>query len=412
MYKKKHMKNTKRHALGFSPHAAKLLQRRHLRLYGGVRDREGKEKIRTTHLISLETTPPSAPIAITTGQTTEETPVIYISITMLGKMTMTLHARSGIVRAVPLNLKAKSLQLLAYLAWQRSTGVRRDLLLERIWGHGKTNDEATREKLGDAFSDAKKALRSAVQKVVEKLITEQGEELLNSALDIFQHRNQMWWLSPLCRVVDLEEIEAQYKVIAEAERSGTLFNSVPEYVKDACYGIVATYTGDFLRFLTDHYPDDLDPWYSSWVREPITRYRDYYLQALWYASEYEQQVGRRLSDISLVGEVEKQRECLGRSAELYKAYAMSACNNQYDLKVFYGSPNRGDGERVKRSEEAMRNCIKLYGQLGSFYLIDETYNAYYDLMRDISDENWEPSEETLRVVRAARERAAAYRTEE
>jgi hypothetical protein len=92
------------------------------------------------------------PGAITATRVTE----IYISITLLGKMTLTLHIPGGIIRAIPLNLSPRNLQLLAYLAWKRSTGVRRDLLLEQIWGHGRTGEEATNEKLGEAFNNAKK----------------------------------------------------------------------------------------------------------------------------------------------------------------------------------------------------------------------------------------------------------------
>jgi hypothetical protein len=372
--------------------------------YKGTGGQERKEHNSVTR--STEST--SVAIAV---ETISEASVAYISITLLKTVTMELHLPGGIICAIPLDLNPKTLQLLAYLGWKRSAGVRRDLLLEQIWGHGRTDEEATSQRLGEAFNNAKKSLRSTVRKVAKKLNTELGEIMLSPTLDIFEHRYQMWRLSSICRVSDLEIAEAQYQVIAEAKKRGALANAVPEYVKEACDALIAAYNGDYLEILIQLYPYDLEPLVNNWAREPFTFYRDCYLQALWYAAEYELQAGHRFTKVSTSVELrQKQRESWARAAELYRIYAMHACNNRFDAKIYFGLPNRGDGERVRRSEQALRNCVMLYGELGSSYLIDETYYAYYDLMRNISDENWDPSEEIQRAVQAARSRAATYQT--
>jgi hypothetical protein len=403
------MKNTKRHARRLSAHAAKLLKRRNRRLYNHFRE-EGEGQRLTRRLAKPGFAQSSIPGAITATRVAE----ISISITLLGKMTLTLHVPGGIIRAIPLNLNPRNLQLLAYLAWKRSTGVRRDLLLEEIWGHDRTGEDATYEKLSEAFNNAKKSLRSTVSKVIELVNNEQGEMLLDPKLNILVHRNQMWWLSPCCKVIDLEVIEEKYRIIREAKKRGELINLVPEHIKDACYELITTYSGDFCETLLKCYPLDLKTWASAWVREPITYYRDCYLWAVWYAAEYERQAGQRFADERPISDIEsrrKQRECWARASELYRMYAMHACNNRLDTKVHFQLADRGNGERIAWSERALRECIMLCGKLGDPYLLNEIYGAYYDQMRDISDENWEPSEETLNVVQAARDLAAAYQPE-
>jgi hypothetical protein len=73
---------------------------------------------------------------------------------------------------------------------------------------------------------------------------------------------------------------------------------------------------------------------------------------------------------------------------------------------------RGCGERVAWSERALRNCLMLCAKLGDPYPIDDIYNTYYDQMRKISNEHWEPSDEMLKALQTAKERAAAYQPEE
>ncbi len=234
------MKHTRWPASGPSTHATKLLKNRHQRFY------RNRIKGRKEHDLSGRLTG-STPFPVTAEQATEAPTDFVVSIALLGKIVMKLHAPNGLVRTVPLDLNPKTIQLLAYLAWKRGAAVRRHDLIIAIWD---TEEEATDKKLGWVFNDARKALRAAVTKAVEAWNEERGERLLDpkdSNLDIFRHKNQMWWLSSLCRVVDLEAVERQHRIISEAKKRGELINTVPDYIRDACYTLIAAYAGDFLE---------------------------------------------------------------------------------------------------------------------------------------------------------------------
>lgn len=389
------------------------MQRRRQRFYGFPKER--KEYCGIT--LPRPMLPSATPITITTRQATEESTNVYITIKLLGKVTMTLHAPGGLICAVPADLNFRTIQLLAYIGWKRGTPVKCDKLIEDIWGHERTDEEETGKKQRWAFDDARKALRAAILGAVKQWNDERGKILLDPKdpkLDIFCHKHQVWWLSPSSKVVDLEVVEEQYQIIMEAKKQGMLANIVPEYVKVACDALIAAYAGDFLETLIRYHPPDLRTWANAWVREPVTYYRDCYLWAVWYAAEYERQAGQRFADERPISDIEsrrKQRECWARAAELYRTYALNACNNRLDTKVYFQLADRGNGERVTWSERALRECVMLYGELGDPYLIDEVYNAYYNQMRDISDENWEPGEKTLREVLTARKNADIYRLE-
>jgi len=394
-----------------SKRTAKLMKRRHQFLYnnhGGL-----VEGDRDTTLPN-DFSPSATPVAITAGKGTESSAKAYISITLLGKVTMELNAPGGVSRAVPLHLNSKTIQLLAAIAWMRGAMIQRDVLIEAIWG--QEEEEATSEKLRWLCESARKALRAATRQAVEQLNSEWGKVLLDDPkLDLFECRNQMWRLSPYCKVIDLEAVEEQNRIIMEAKKRGELTNSVPDYVKDACESLILAYSGDFLATLLRLYPLDEKARANAWLREPITYYRDCFLRAIWYAAEYELQTGQRIIEKHLVDNIESrhtQGKCWGRAGELYEMYALHACNNRFDTKLLFKElSNRGDGERVVMSERALRRCIILYTKLGSPHLVDEVFSAYFDQMKDVSDGNWEPSEETLREVQAARKLAAAYRLE-
>jgi len=336
-------------------------------------------------------------------------------ITLLKNVSLELYVPGGINRDVPLPSNSKTIQLLAAIAWMRGAMIQRDVLIEAIWGQDRTDKKATSERLRWLFESARKALRAATRQAVEQLNSEWGKVLLDSKIDIFECRNQMWRLSPCCKVIDLEAVEEQNRIIMEAKKRGELTNSVPDYVKDACESLILAYSGDFLATLLKHHPLDVKAQANAWVREPITYYRDCYLRAIWYAAEYELQAGQHCIEKHPVDDIESkhnQGKCWGRAGELYGMYALHACNNRLDMKIIFKQlSNRGDGERVVMSERALRRCIMLYSKLGNPHLVDEVFSAYFDQMKNVSDGNWEPSEETLREAQAARRQAAAYRLE-
>jgi hypothetical protein len=393
-----------------SPHAATLLQRRRQRLYGHA--------VRIGGHASPSTNPSTASVdrpvdTITSEAPPPSRPSPLITITLLKEVTVTLHAPGGIKRLVPLTLNAKRVQLMAYIAWMRGETLKRDRMLEQLFGHGRSDEEATPEKLGEAFDSHKKLLRMDIRQAIASLNAEVGQEVIPPDFDLFEHKRQLWWLSPLCRVTDLEKVEAEHQIIEEARKNGTLVNGVPEAVKAACDRLMAAYSGDFLEDIIRNYFDEFEPWVNSWARKPYTLYRDYYLQALWYAAEYEWGLGQQVADENSHKADEasqnRKREHWGRAAQLYRTYAMSACNNRFDTKVTFGTGSREQGERVIMSERALRRAIVLYGAIGSTHLVDEAYSAYSRHMRHISGKMWEPGKETLADVQAAKEQTGTYR---
>ncbi len=232
-------------------------------------------------------------------------------------------------------------------------------------------------------------------------------------VDPFVSDSGFWGLSENCRVEDLEAIEASYRVISLARKDGKLIDEIPEEIRDACEQLIAHYPGDFLESLIKKYPGEFRSWQgrSSWARKPYTHYRDYYLDALWYAAEYEWRQGQRYGDDGIgMGEAtqRRQQEYFGRAAQKYQSYAMYACNSRFDAKATFGSHGEY-GERVAMSERALRRCVVLLGAIGKTDFINKVWSAYITQMKNTSDHRWQPSKETQADVQAAGEQTNAYR---
>jgi hypothetical protein len=345
-----------------------------------------------------------------------------IQIWLLKRARMTIKTSLGSSYDVPLPLNAKRVQLLAYIAWRRGEIVDRVKMLEQVFGHGRDDEDSTMDKLGEAFDSHKKLIRKPLRETIQQVNTQAGSVLIPSDLDIFPHggkQESQYWLSEVCRVVDLEEIEQLHQRIEQArtdkridEQSvfACLFNeaarkkntlpAIPDDIKAACDRLIYAYSGDFLGDVIQNYLDDFEPWPSSWAREPYTMFRDYSFQALWYAAEYEL---RRSLLCTSENEVQKHWEW---AATYYQKYALRACNTRFDTKVTFGG---GHGERVRMSERALRRMLVLYGALGATHLIDQVYTSYRKQMLRISAKAWQPSRETLLDYRAAKKQTGEYR---
>src|SRR6266568_6170470 len=346
---------------------------------------------------------------------TAQTP-FYVSITVLKELSLTLHAPDGKRFRVPLHLNAKETQLIAYLAWlhgqSRGQTISLDKLREHIFGYGRADEDATPKKLQDALDSAKKEIRRQLRQATQQVNQEAGEEVIPPNLDIFAIRNKRYGLAEVCRVVDLALIEAQHQLIQQAFDEGLLVDNIPEAIKEACDRLRKAYAGDFLADLLHESPEEV----GTWVRRPFTLYRDYFLQAVLYAAECELRTGQELAAEHLdeEGEVveerrKRQRAHYSRAAQLYRTYAMRACDSRFDLKVTFGGSGRAHGERVDMSERTLRRCIMLYGILGSTHMVNQVYSAYYKLMKTISAKAWEPSKETLQDLQGAQAQTNAYR---
>jgi hypothetical protein len=324
---------------------------------------------------------------------------------------------------VPLTLNAKRIQLLAYIACRRGEYIDRDKILEHIFGWGLRDEDATEDKLSERFESNKKLLRRKLREVVvEQVNTPAGRQIIDPDIDPFVSNAGFWGLSDICRVEDLEAIEQAYKVIATARKDGKLGgDQIPEFVKAACDELIASYPGDFLEALIKKYPGEFKPWLgrSSWARKPYTQYRDYYLDALWYAAEYEWRAGqrcgvewekaRRAGDESKQEEfLRQQQEYFGRAAQKYQNYAMYACNSKFDIKVTFGAHGEY-GERIGMSERALRRCVVLLGAIGKTDQVNQVFSGYCSQMKSISEQRWQPSRETQEDIDSARAQTSAYR---
>lgn len=341
-------------------------------------------------------------------------PEPLISIRLLKDVSMVINAPNGGGHfVVPLSLNAKRVQLLAYIAWRRGELIDRDKILEHVFGWGLSDEDATEEKLSERFESHKKLLRKKIREVViEQINKPMGRQVIDpDALDPFVSDSGFWGLSDICRVEDIEIVEAEHKVIALARKDGKLVDEIPEFVMGACERLIASYPGDFLETVIKKYPSEFRAWQgkSSWVKRPYTLYRDYYLDALWYAAQYEWRMGQRHGTGNMgEGDMRKQQEHYGRAAQKYQSYAMYACNSKFDAKATFGAHGEY-GERVGMSERALRRCVVLLGAIGRTDLVNQVWSAYLAQMKSASDHRWQPSKETQADVQAAKEQTNAYR---
>ncbi len=105
------------------------------------------------------------------------------------------------------------------------------------------------------------------------------------------------------------------------------------------------------------------------MRKPFTLYHDYFLQVVLYAAEYELRAGQQLAGEHLDDEGEtveeqrkRQRAHYSRAAQLYRTYAMRACDSPVDLTVTFGGSGRAHGERVDMSERTLHLPLWHLGQ--------------------------------------------------
>jgi hypothetical protein len=339
-----------------------------------------------------------------------------ITLTLLKKMSVTVHAPGGTTRKVKLRLGENGIRLilLAYIAWRKGAPVDRDKILTYVYSRGRRKDVDV-DRLNDAFDSAKKYLREDLKTAVSELNHAMGNEVITE-VDFFEAEAGFYRLHPSCRVTDLEELEALYQPVQHARKEGLLDENpnglLPDTIIFACQQILRTYPGDFLQELLEKYPDA----FGSWVREPFTLYRDYYLDALWILATHESALGRILAEKPLLSEQqqEQQRQHIAKAAQYFYDYAMYAINSRWDSKLQFAClPSRvrvsKDGERVIMATRAIRRCVVEQGRLGKTDAVDQMYGAFKDRMLSLSDGLWEPDQETESDVMEAKKQTSAYR---
>jgi hypothetical protein len=341
---------------------------------------------------------------------------VYVHINLLQDVQMVLYAPGPEGQSwswgVDLKSNFKRMLLLAYIAHLQGNPVERNKMLNAVFLPGRTGAEAEIERLVSAFNDQKKALREALREAGRHLNDEVGREVVPEGLDVFANANMNWWLDRSCRVTDLATVEDLHQRIEQAEREGRMAGCVPVDVNAACQALIQAYRGDFLSALIALQPREFEPWNgkSSWARKPFTDYRDYFLQALWYAAGYELQMGQQVNAALGDDAREAQRAHFERAARLYGKYAMYACNTRFDANVVAGKSSAEPSVRVGMSEYALRSCLILNSVIGAnSHLINQVYADYETQMKRKLGSEWHPSQETKIDLEAAVTGKSTYR---
>ncbi len=340
-------------------------------------------------------------------------PAPLITISLLKRVQVRLHPPQGPAREVKLRRGENGIRLivLAYIVWRKGKPVDRDKILTYVFARGKRRDMDV-DQLSEAFDAAKKYLREDLKKTASAVNKEAGQELISEqAISFFQNEPGFYWLHPVCRVEDLECIEQLYQTIRIARKDGLLDEkldgSISPWIIEACQQLLQAYPGDFLEELIEKFPDE----FGSWVREPSTLYRDYYLDALWILAAYERALSCNFFDEHLSAEQneERRRHHQGKAAQLYYDYALYAINSRVDSKLKFAYRAGKDGERVIMSQRAIRRCVVLLGMMGKTDAIDQVYLTYKDKMSLLSEGHWKPEKETESDVIEAKRQTNAYR---
>lgn len=333
-----------------------------------------------------------------------------VKITLLQQMRAWVQADDGAIVEIKLRggERAIRLLLLAYIAWRKGDPVDRDKMLTYVLSRGKRR-EMTTDQLGEVFDAAKRYLRQDLDRAVNDL--EQNGHRVSTTVDFFQSEPGFYRLHASCQVTDLEMIEEHARTLQAARKEGLLDEkldgSIPDAVREVCQKLIDAYPGDFLQSLIDRFPDE----FGSWVREPLTLYRDYYLEALLILATYESACGRNGVDEDHSREYleEQRRRHSARAAQLFYEYAMYAIKSTWDRKLKFAYRAGKDGERVIRAERAMRRCVVELGKLGQPDTIDHVYLAFKERMAALSEGHWKPDPDTEKDVAETKKTTNAYR---
>ncbi|GCE09142.1 hypothetical protein KDAU_64710 [Dictyobacter aurantiacus] len=333
-----------------------------------------------------------------------------VTLTLLKQMRCWIQADDGTQVEVKLRKGEHAIRLiqLAYIAWRRGNAVDRDKVLTYAIARGKRRD-MNADQLGEVFDAAKRYLRQDLDRAVKEL--EKNGHPVTGDIDFFSNESGFYSLHPSCRVIDLDKIEEHYNPIKVARKEGLLDEkldgTMPDWVIHACQNLIGAYPGDLIQSLLEKFPEE----FGSWVKEPVTLYRDKYLDALLIMANHESALGRNVFDnnLSIEHNEEQRRHHIGRAAQLFYDYAMYSINTRWDQKVKFAYRAGKDGERVIRAARAMRRCVVELGMLGNPDMIDQVYLAFKERMSTLSEGTWKPDKDTENDVAEAKKTTNAYR---
>lgn len=364
-------------------------------------------------VISVTPQTPQAPVkeaAMLDVTVSEERITLDVAVLKRLSVTMRIPERAEAYPVEVERLSLKAQLLIAYMASARSK-VPLGILREAIFG----TDATYPEQVQQAFSTAKRDVRRRLDEAADLARQELGAALVpeDLALDLFKLvKNKRYRLPEYCRVVDLDLLWQQYRIIEHARANRELVQSVPEHVQHAAAAILTVWQGDFIEDLLDQadHAALIEDWPNYWAREPFTRLRHIYLEAVLYAAEYERKRGD--------ADTARRKAYYEAAASLFAKGALAACNprvfdGRFDLKVsFNKDPIGPHGSHVSRSEQYLRRALALFGIIGDTTAAAQLFADYRDQMQVCSGGIWSPHPKTARIVESVGQRTGAYQFSE
>jgi hypothetical protein len=325
-----------------------------------------------------------------------------ISIYLLKEIIVEVQNEDGIKRVIPLSRKRREdgkyteRELLAYLASGRGQPAARDKLLESVFAYGLSDEKYSLTNLTNQFNKCTQFLRQDINKVAATLGM--------PALTIISSTRDEWrLLTEECRVIDLDEVERQYAVIAGIAGDDCLTPSVQQ----ACQRLIDVYRGDFLEnSIEGIVSQGGDDWIDNWVRHPYTTYRTKYFQALWYRAEF-WRIRGDLSRDENEAEHSVHRNCYEMAAKLYREYALHVLTSftqesamLFDLEI---------KQRLSLGERALRASLDMYAATKNTQAGDALYLMYAQRMSILTQEQWKPRIETVEAWTKLKEQTNSHR---
>jgi hypothetical protein len=261
-------------------------------------------------------------------------------------------------------------ETLAYLAVSdRERGCNRDEIVEAI--HEK--DEADSFKKGcDAYaydvSVLRGLLKEACQQVQLPYVDPVKADRGNKA---FHRLTKEYVVEDIARLERLaEDLAARRQYADQATDLETFRKEYTTVLSLYCDGFLGLQTRKDAR---------------RWVRAYFVRYQDLYHGLLWNLAEYEYAIGQSQQG-------EERKTSFRQAADLYERCAFLTAPSRDDLERGMYSP---------LSEQALRQCFRLYGLLGDQTNLHSAYDSYVKLLKSKS-KKWRLDPQTVQTYEEAK----------
>jgi hypothetical protein len=322
---------------------------------------------------ALPPSPQAGPSGTPADQNPEEPVQVHspYAVLLMGGVRFRLRGKE-----VPIG-KFRARETLAFLAVpDHRKGLRRDDIVEAIHEEHaleKEDEEAPlgetdfRRKARDAYAYDVKALRELLKEACEKI----GLPYVNP-VEAEQGNNALHCLAEAYVTEDLTRLEQLEEYLAAHQQAGENTAGLEAFRKE--YTATLSLYGDGFLGL------QMRKQAASWAKAYFVRYQDLYHRLLWNLAEYEQALSQSQQG-------EERKTSLRQAVQLYEQCAFLTAPSRDDLEQGTYSP---------LSEQALRQCLSLYGLLGNRTNAHSTYHSYVKMLKRKSKQ-WSPDPQTVQV---------------